>query len=123
MKLLGYLIPPWVLALIAAVALAGAFSTGWKVQGWRCAAAQTKALKQAQAAFEKQLAEMNRKATEYENDREQAREDSLEREQVIRTVYRDRVVPAGCEPDPAAVRVLGDAVDAANARASGEPGG
>lgn len=122
MRLLGFLLPPWLLPALGALALAGAFWGGWTVQGWRCGAKQTEALERAQKRFDAQLAKQNEEATEYEQDREQGRQDSRARETAIRTIYRDRIVLAECEPPADALRVLDDAIGAANARAAGEPG-
>lgn len=122
LRLLG-LVPPWVYGIAALLALSGAFYGGWTVQGWRCAAAQTKALREAQIDFEKQLDKLNEESSAYEQERETARVESRDRQERIRTVYRDVPVPAECEP-PADVRsVLDDAIRDANARAAGQPGG
>jgi len=43
--------------------------------------------------------------------------------ETIRTIYRDKVIPAECAADPRAVSVLSEAVDRANAAASGQSGG
>jgi hypothetical protein len=121
MKLLGLFLPPWVLPALGAVALAGAFWGGWQVQGWRCAARQTEALQQAQKRFERQLARQNEEAEQYEQEREQGRADARERENTVREIYRDIVVPGECAPDPDAVGLLEDAIRAANADPA-EPG-
>lgn len=121
MKLLGFLIPPWVLPVLAAIALAGAFWGGWKVQGWRCGARQVEALQRAQERFRQQLEKQQNESEAYEQSRERARQDGARRDETIRTVYEDRIVDPGCEP-PAGVRsVLQTELDAANARAAGEP--
>lgn len=118
MKLLGYLIPPWVRWVALALLAAAIFGSGWQVRSWKCAAAQKEALQQAQKRFEAQLAKQNNESERYEAERNAAREESRNRETQVRTIYRDRVVPAECEPDPGAVSLLREAVDSANAPAS-----
>jgi hypothetical protein len=115
------ILPVWVKPAIAAVALAGAFSAGWVVNGWRWEAKQAEALRDAQIAFHKQLAQQQDEAEQYEQSREQARQDHLAREEQVRIIYRDRVVDPGCEPPDDAKRVLDEALRDANARAAGEP--
>lgn len=115
------IIPPWAYAVAAGVTFAAGFGTAWQVQQWRWHAHEAKALKAQQAAFQRQLDQQNQKATEYEAERETARVQSRERESTIRTIYRDRVVPADCEPPADARGVLDDALLRANARASGQP--
>lgn len=120
LKLFG-LIPPWAYAIAAAVALSGAFYGGWQVRAWKCDAALTRALREAQIAFQAQLERQNDEASEYERERETNRLEGQARETEVRTIYRDRVVPAECEPDAAAVGVLQRALDSANADPA-EPG-
>lgn len=113
--------PLWVKPAIAAVALVGAFSAGWTVQGWRWAAADAERLEAEVKAKDDQLARQDEIATDYEQSREQGRVEAHTRETTIREIYRDVEVPADCEPEPDALRVLDQAVDAANQRA-GQPG-
>jgi hypothetical protein len=124
MKLLGWLVPWWAWGIMAAVALSGAFGAGWKVEGWRWTAHEAKALKQAEARFQKQLDKQQAESESYEQSREHARVGGAQREEAIRTVYRTiPAPPAVCEP-PADVRsVLQAELDAANARLAGQPQG
>lgn len=121
MKLLGYLIPPWVWAALAAVALVGAFSSGWQVRSWKCAAAQKEALEQAQKRLEQQLAKQQDEAERYERNREQARVEYRDREGAIRTIYRDAPPNPDCGAPDGVRSVLDDAIRSAN-RSAGQPG-
>lgn len=121
MKVFGWLIPWWAYAIAAALAIGGAFSAGWQVRAWKCEAAQTKALKAQQIAFQKQLAQQQDESEQYEQERGAAREDSRERETEVRTIYKDRIVPGECAVPDDARRVLEQAVTDAN-RAAGQPG-
>jgi hypothetical protein len=116
-------LPPWVYGAAALATIAVSFGAGWRVAAWRCEAARTEALEQQQEQFDRQLAQQQRESTEYERDRQTASVESRAREAEVRTIYRDIIVPAECEPPAGAVSVLNDAIRAANARASGEPGG
>jgi hypothetical protein len=122
MKLLGWLIPWWAYAAIAAVALVAAFSAGWRIESLRWTAHEAKALSEAQKRFEAQLAKQNKEATTYERDRDTARQQNDARQQSIRTIYRDRPVPSDCAAPPDVRGLLDNAVREANARASGQPG-
>lgn len=120
MKLFGWLIPPWAYGIAAALALVGAFSGGWTVRRWKDTAHEVAALKAAEIAFRAQLDKQAKESTAYENEREQARQSSNARQDQIRTIYRDKAVPAVCAPDPVAVGLLQGAVDDANT-AAGRP--
>jgi hypothetical protein len=122
MRLLGWLIPWWVYGIAAAVALSGAFGVGWAVNGWRWEAKQAEALRDAQIAFQRQLQKQQDESEAYEQERERGRDESRARETEIRTIYRDRVAPAECEPPADAQRLLQGAVDSANAD-PGQSGG
>jgi hypothetical protein len=116
------ILPPQAKLAIGAVALLGAFSAGWKIESLRWHAHEAKALKQAQAAFQKQLAKQNKEATSYEQERETARVEYVTREGQIRTIYKDRVVPAECAAPDAVRSLLADAIASANSSATGKPG-
>lgn len=118
------IVPPWIYGAAGLVALAGGFAAGWKVRDWKCDA-DTAAIYQAgiDKAKKDQLA-VGAAATVYEGERSDAQAAERDRAETIRTVWRDRsAVPGDCAAPDASVRVLAEAVDAANARARGEPGG
>ena len=107
-------------AALAAAALC--FGAGFQVRGWRCDS-QIAAIERAAVKRQaKAQANAHDQSTGYEQERADARESSDTREATLRTIYRDRVVPVACEPDPRAVGLLREAVDAANqpARESGD---
>lgn len=122
MKLLGWLVPWWAWAALAAVALSGAFSAGWTVRRWKDTAHEAQALKRAEIQFQARLRQQHQESQQYEQERETARQSGVDRQQAIRTVYRDRVVGPSCAAPDAVSRVLDDAVRDANARAGGQPG-
>ena len=117
------LVPPWVKPALAAVALVASFSAGWKVESLRWHAKHEHALKQAQIAFQRQLDKQQEQSEAYEQSRERSRVEGQRGDETIRTIYRDRIVPAECEPDPGVIGVLNDALRDANARAAGQPQG
>lgn len=100
--------------------LAGALA-GWTVRDWKADSDQLAAVEKAQKE-ERRLRDMlQRQAEAYEGERDDAESQSESRRIEIRTVYRDRPVRAECAV-PADVRgLLVGAVNAANARTSGQP--
>lgn len=116
------ILPVWVKPALAAVALSGAFSAGWTVNGWRMAAKAEKALIAQQKAFERQLAKQHDISAEYETGRETARVEYITREGQVREIYREIEVPSSCAAPPAVRGVLAEAVTSANA-SPGESGG
>lgn len=122
MKLLGLFIPPWVLWACAALALAGAFGSGLKVAGWRCAARQVEALERAQRQFNERLKQQQQESELYEAEREQGRIEGRARETEVRTIYRDiPAPPIECAAPDAVRSVLDDAINAANSAAGRQP--
>ncbi|WP_288806374.1 hypothetical protein [uncultured Novosphingobium sp.] len=110
----------WCLAGAGAAALLGAWG-GWTVNDWRH---DSQALSNMEAAVKKldaARAAIDRTATTYEQEKQDASIQSTVRESTIREIYKDRAVPADCAVPDAARSVLDNAVDAANARASGQP--
>lgn len=110
------ILPVWWKPALAAVALSGAFLGGWTVNGWRHEAKQADALREQQAAFQRQLAKQHEIAAEYEAEREAGRIEHHVRENTIREIYRDVPVSPDCEPPADALRVLDEAINAANQR-------
>lgn len=116
------IIPPWVYAAAAAIAVGAGFYAGWTTQGWRCDAAKAEALEQQQRRFNEQLVNLQTEAAKYEQDRQASHDAHRARETEIRTIYRDVEVPADCEPPADVGRVLDNALESANARTVGQPG-
>ena len=105
----------------ALVAVVTGFAGGWTVRDWKrdsevLARMETAAKQLRDATHTVDLA-----ATAYEQEKSDAQAQNRMRENIIREIYREQVVPADCAAPDAAVRVLDDAVTAANARAAGEP--
>lgn len=102
--------------MLAGAALVAAFSfgAGWKVQGWRCDAANNAAIKAAIAAKNAAQGKVNEAAKTYEVKREQAR---IEYREITKTVDKivDRPVYLNRCLDDDGLRVLSDHIDRANA--------
>lgn len=115
------MIDPRLLIGGGALALIGGFIAGWQVQGWRCEARLSDVQDSLQAQKDALLDALNQNA----NDFEQARTDNAEAvvrdRETIRTIYRDRKIPADCALPADAARLLNEARLRANGYASGEP--
>jgi hypothetical protein len=101
------------------------FGAGWPVRTWK---ADSDELAQYEAGVERGKEKqqiVHLQAELHEQESTDAAADSIARQTEIRTIYRtERIeVPAECEPPADVLRVLDDAVGAANARVGGEPGG
>ncbi|MCJ2189165.1 hypothetical protein [Novosphingobium beihaiensis] len=110
----------WCLGGALAAAVAGGLA-GWTVRDWK---RDSEVLAEFQSAAKdlKQAREtVDHAATAYEQERDDDRARTAVRESTIREIYHDRTVPADCAVPAAAVRVLDQAVDAANARTAGQP--
>lgn len=121
MKLTNLVIPPWVRPTAYALAFAGAFYAGWTVRGWYEAKSDLTELKGALKAGQKQQDKIHTEGTKYEQGKEAARVANGARQQTIRTIYTDRVVPGDCSAPDAVRSVLQDGVRSANSQARGEP--
>jgi hypothetical protein len=110
----------WCLAVAGATALLGAWG-GWTVSDWRHDSKALKAVETAAKKLDAARAAVDRAATAYEQEKPIAAAQSSVRESTIREIYKDRPVPADCAVPDAARSVLDNAVDAANARAAGQP--
>jgi hypothetical protein len=96
----------------------GAFSAGWRIEGLRWTAHEAKALRQQEIAIRAQLAHQDKEGSAYEGEREQSRQDNVQRQEQVRTIYRDKIVPGECAVDPDARGVLESAVGDANTAAA-----
>ena len=110
----------WCLAGAGAAALLGAWGS-WTVNNWRHDSQERSDMEAAAKKLDAARAAIDRAATAYEQEKEDAAIQSTVRENTIREIYKDRPVPADCAVPDAARSVLDNAVDAANARASGQP--
>jgi hypothetical protein len=112
---------PWVGAIAAGALLIGA-GAGWKVKSAFCDAAMTEALEQAAARLAEAQAKVETSASQYEGERNAATIETRTREVELRTVYKDREIPASCAVPDDARRLLEGAINRANTRASGQSG-
>mgnify|MGYP001758581966 FL=1 len=110
----------WCLAGAGAAALLGAWG-GWTVNDWRHDSKALAAVETAAKQLDAARATVDRAATAYEQEKPIAAAQSSVRESTIREIYKDRPAPADCAVPDAARSVLDNAVDAANARAAGQP--
>ena len=114
-------IPPWAYAGAALLSIGGGFVAGWKVQGWRCEAAQAEALREAAAALDKANRDITAISTRYEQEKADAAQTNHARTEQVRTIFRDRVVPADCAAPGDARRLLEQGVSEVNAAVASEP--
>ena len=117
------MLPPWAYAAGGASLLLIGFGAGWQVESWRWSASLYKAEKAVQAKADKQRDVIHDEARQNAQESQDAQQVARTRETEIRTIYRDVAVPANCEPPAAVARVLNSAIESANSRARGEPGG
>lgn len=111
--------PLW--AYAAAGALLAGFAGGWTVRAWKCDAALAGAMQAAEKQRQQYQDRMAEHAIQFEEQRDDAANASTARERGIRTIYRDKVVPADCAADPGARGLLAHGVERANGAARGEP--
>lgn len=116
------LIPPWAYGIAALIALTGAFGAGFKVASWRCESDKLAEVQRAIKRAEEARAKVHEESTNYENDREQSRQQAEQREGRVREIYRTVEVPASCAAPDSVRGVLQQAIDAANQPAS-QPSG
>nr|WP_202408354.1 hypothetical protein [Novosphingobium silvae] len=95
---------------------------GWTANDWRHDSKALEALANATKAANDSAQHMREQGDRYERDRQDDQAQSTLRESTINTIYRDRPVPADCALPDAAGSVLDDAIAAANARRTGQPG-
>ena len=107
---------------IAAGAALISFTAGWTINGWRYKSREAKAIEQAYAARDAANAKANNLAADYEIVRAALDDRSAETTTKIRTVYRDRKIPADCAIPAGAASLLNDARSSANAAITGKPG-
>lgn len=106
----------WCAAGALAVAV-GSFGAGWQVRSWKADSHLAKIERKAEAERARLQTIVETQATSLEQERAHV----IDRTREIRTIYRDKVVPAICEPEPAAVSLLEQARAESNARITGEP--
>ncbi len=110
----------WCVAAALATSALG-FGAGWQAHSWKADSAQLKTVKKETKAIDAQNAHSVAAAASYEKDKADAESVRERTNTEIRTIYRDRVVRADCDLDPAARGLLDQAIEAANQRTAGEP--
>lgn len=97
------------------------FVAGWIVNGWRLSADSTteklSAVQSNADHFRDATKKINDSANEYLGNSEQLKKQIAELKKELAHAKKNRPVPADCRPDPDRLRVLKDAVTAANTAA------
>lgn len=114
-------IPREVWLILAAVAAVWLYGSHQHKQGRAQGRAEIIAKYEREAR--KQQDALTAASVRYEALREQLRTAERGDRETIREIYRDRTIPSECAVPADAVRLLNNAVDRANAAASGEPSG
>lgn len=113
------ILPLWAYAGAGAL-LTGALA-GWTVRDWK---ADSDALRAEEKAIQQYKALTDALADQslaYEVLAQSLRAGERRDRETIRTIYRDKVIPAECAVPDAAVSLLDNAVKRANAAATGKP--
>lgn len=111
------MLPPVVYAAIGALLL-GVVS-GWTVRDWKADADALSAVRKAEELQDKMQARVDSVAQKYEELRSQRDSQKIQTRNTIREIYRDRPIAVNCAVPPDAASVLQQAIDRANAAASG----
>lgn len=106
---------------IAAFFLGAGFAAGWLFNGWRLSAdSTTEKLSAVQAVadhFRDTTKMVNETATEHVRNTDELNKQIAELKKELANAKKNRPLPADCRPDPDRLRVLKDAVTAANTAA------
>lgn len=114
--------PPLWLYGGAGALLAGALG-GWTVRDWKADSDALKAEEKAQREYVAVVQSLADQSLAYEALAQSLRASERADRETIRTIYRDKIIPAECAADPAVARVLSEAVARANAAATRQPVG
>lgn len=112
---------PWLGAGALGIAVLS-FGAGWQVNDWRRDAKALEAKEQAHKQQREDQAKADDTAIEYEEGKADAEQRYTDRAAQVRIIYRDREVPAVCEPDADSKRLLDQAIAEAN-QPTGQPQG
>ena len=106
---------------IAAFFLGAGFAAGWLVNGWRLSADSTteklSAVQSNADHFRDATKMVNETATEHVRNTDELNKQIAELKKELAHAKKNYPVPADCRPDPNRLRVLKDAVTAANTAA------
>jgi hypothetical protein len=111
------MLPPIAYAAIGALLL-GVVS-GWTVRDWKADADALAALQEAEDLRDEMQARVDESAKKYEELRSRRDGQKIQTRNTIREIYRDRPIAVDCAVPPDAASVLQQAIDRANAAASG----
>lgn len=107
--------------LVGIACLIIGFVAGWIVNGWRLAADSTTEKLSAVQANADHFAEASKKvnevATEHVRNTDELNKQIAELKKELAHAKKNHPVPADCKPDPDRLRILADAVTAANTAA------
>ena len=107
--------------IIIAVCLIAGFTAGWLVNGWRLSSSYQAEKAEVVQANADHFVDVSRKvndsANEYLRNTEQLEKQIAELKKELAHAKNNRPLPADCRPDPDRLRVLKDAVTAANTAA------
>jgi hypothetical protein len=112
-------IPIWAYAAVGSL-LAGTLA-GWTVRDWKADSDALAASQRAQRQYEAKVIELADASLRYEALAQSLRTDERRDRETIREIYREKTLPAECAAPASAVSLLNNAVDRANAAASGKP--
>lgn len=105
----------------ALAALLLGLASGWTARDWKADSDQLATVERAHKAELKAATVVDKSAVDFEKLLADLRPHEIETRNTIREVYRDVEVPAACAVPAAAVVLLDDARQRANAAATGEP--
>jgi hypothetical protein len=94
---------------------------GWTVRDWKADSEALKAEKRAQAEYVAVVQALADQSLAYETLAQSLRTSERRDRETIREIYRNVEIPAECAVPDAAVSLLNNAIDRANAAASGQP--
>lgn len=117
------MIPIWAYATGGAGLLLTGALGGWTVRDWKADSDQLEAQDKAKELYEGRVADLAEQSLRYEQLAQSLRASERTDRETIREVYRNVKVPTECAVPAGAVSVLDNAVNRANAAASGQLSG
>ena len=112
------------ISIVVSVCLIVGFAAGWIVNGWRLSEkSTTEKLSAVQASaehFASASKKVNEAATEHVRNTDELNKQIAELKKELAHAKKNHPVPVECRPDPDRMRILTDAVHAANRTAAGQ---